>query len=80
MILTHGHFDHIGSARSLCETWDVPIYAHTDEMPYLTGDMAYPPPDPTVGGGMAFLSPLYPRGPVDLRPYVRTLPADGSVP
>jgi len=42
---------------------------------------AYPPPDPTVGGGMmSTLSPLYPRGPFDVRPWLRPLPADGTVP
>ena len=28
IILTHGHFDHVGSALPLAEKWDVPIYAH----------------------------------------------------
>ena len=81
IILTHGHFDHVGAARELAQLWNVPIYVHPLELPYLTGQSSYAPPDPTVGGGvMATLSVLYPRGPVDLRPHVRALPADGSVP
>jgi glyoxylase-like metal-dependent hydrolase (beta-lactamase superfamily II) len=80
IILTHGHFDHVGSARTLVEQWDVPIYAHEEELPFLTGEEKYPPFDPLVGGGMALTSPLFPRGPVDLRPHIRSLPADGSVP
>lgn len=81
IILTHGHFDHVGSAAELAAEWDVPVYAHPLEMPYLDGRSAYPPPDPTVGGGaMAWLSPLYPRGPVDLRPRLHALPEDGGVP
>ncbi|WP_181378346.1 MBL fold metallo-hydrolase [Teichococcus aestuarii] len=81
IILTHGHFDHVGSAAELAAGWDVPVYAHPLEMPYLDGRSAYPPPDPTVGGGaMAWLSPLYPRGPADLRPRLRALPEDGGVP
>ena len=80
IVLTHGHFDHIGSIHSLLEAWDVPVYAHADEMPYLTGDLAYPSPDPFVGGGMALMAPLFPRGPIDIRPNVRPLPDDGSVP
>jgi glyoxylase-like metal-dependent hydrolase (beta-lactamase superfamily II) len=61
IILTHGHFDHAGSAAALAEYWDVPIYAHRLEMPYLTGKSEYPPPDPTVGGAIAFLSRFMPR-------------------
>lgn len=81
ILLTHGHFDHVGSLRALAEDWDVPVYAHHLEMPYLTGRSQYPPPDPTVGGGwMAILSPLYPRGPIDLGRRVQVLPADGSIP
>src|SRR5437868_6787461 len=52
IILTHGHFDHVGSLEKLAEEWDVPVYAHYLEVPYLTGRSSYPPPDPTVGGGL----------------------------
>jgi glyoxylase-like metal-dependent hydrolase (beta-lactamase superfamily II) len=81
IILTHGHFDHVGTVGELAERWDTPVYAHEMEMPYLTGRSAYPPPDPTVGGGLiALLSPLYPKSPLDLGDRVLTLPADGGVP
>jgi glyoxylase-like metal-dependent hydrolase (beta-lactamase superfamily II) len=81
IILTHGHFDHVGSAASLASEWDVPIYAHPLEFPYLDGSASYPPADAWVGGGlMALLSPLYPRGPVDLGHRLTMLPDDGSVP
>jgi glyoxylase-like metal-dependent hydrolase (beta-lactamase superfamily II) len=80
-VLTHGHFDHVGALEDLAETWDVPVYAHELELPYLDGRSSYPPPDPTVGGGMlAVLSPFFPRGPINVGKRLRTLPADGSVP
>jgi glyoxylase-like metal-dependent hydrolase (beta-lactamase superfamily II) len=80
IVLTHGHIDHVGALHRLSERWDVPIYAHSLELPYLTGAAAYPPPDPSVGGGMARMSPLFPRGPFDFRPRVRALPQAGGVP
>ncbi len=81
IVMTHGHFDHVGALKELSEQWDAPIYAHDLERPYLDGTAAYPPPDPSVGGGlMPLLSPLFPRGPVDVRSRLHTLPPDGSVP
>lgn len=81
IVLTHGHFDHVGSLEDLLQSWDVPVYAHPLELPYLTGKSAYAPPDPSVGGGlMALLSPLFPDSSIDLGSRVRALPADGSLP
>ena len=81
IVLTHGHCDHVGSVRALAEHWDAPVYAHPQEMPYLTGRSDYPPPDPSVGGGlMSSLSWLFPRRAIDLGARVSALPADGSVP
>ena len=80
VLLTHGHFDHVGVLETLADEWNVPVYAHPLELPYLTGRASYPPPDPWVGGVMALTSPLYPRTPIDLGERVRPLPDDHSVP
>src|SRR3712207_4158976 len=74
-------FDHVGVLETLAAEWDVPVVAHELEAPYLDGSASYPPPDPSVGGGLvARMSPLFPRGPINACPWLRTLPADGRVP
>jgi glyoxylase-like metal-dependent hydrolase (beta-lactamase superfamily II) len=81
ILLTHGHFDHVSALQELAERWDAPIYAHPLERPFMDGTRAYPPPDPTVGGGlMSLMSPLFPRGPINVAARLHDLPADGSVP
>lgn len=81
VVLTHGHFDHVGSLDALLERWRVPVFAHRMERPYLSGESPYPPPDPLVGrGAMALLSRLYPRGPIDIAPHLQLLSEDGTVP
>ena len=80
ILLTHGHFDHVGSAPILAREWDVPLYAHPLEMPYLTGRSDYPPRDPTMGGAMAQMSRLMPDHDYDFGDRVQTLAADGRVP
>jgi glyoxylase-like metal-dependent hydrolase (beta-lactamase superfamily II) len=81
IVLTHGHFDHVGALPGLFDHWDVPVYAHARELPHLTGAEDYPPPDPTVGkGAMALLSFAYPHGAIDLGRRVQPLPQDGLVP
>ena len=81
IILTHAHFDHVGSVSTLAEEWETPVYAHAMEKPYLTGVSSYPPPDPSVGGGiLSAMAWAYPKGPIDITKRFRVLPADGSVP
>lgn len=81
VVLTHGHFDHVGAFPKILEAWDVPVFAHQLELPYLRGQKKYPPPDATAGGGiMSLLAPFYPRGPIDLGEHVQPLPMGGTIP
>ena len=81
VVLTHGHIDHVGALEALAAAWEVPVYAHPHEFPYLNGTSSYPPPDPHVGGGlMATFSTLFPRGPIDVKRWLHALPEDGTVP
>lgn len=82
IILTHGHFDHVGSIVGLLEKWHVPVYAHLLEKPFLTGKQAYPDPDATVEGGMlAKMSFIYPHKPIDITEALHEIPLmDHAVP
>lgn len=81
IVLTHGHFDHVGSVKRLSEHWDVPVYIHRLEMPYVTGKKDYPTGDPTVDEGMvAKLSPTFPHKSIDIGYRAVELPPDGSIP
>jgi glyoxylase-like metal-dependent hydrolase (beta-lactamase superfamily II) len=80
IILTHAHFDHAGNVEQLATEWNVPVFAHRLEMPYLRGESDYPPADPTPGGAICFLSRFFPTGGYDLRGRVdlRELPEEGE--
>lgn len=81
IILTHGHFDHVGAVIELVNEWNVPVFAHSLELPFLTGQTNYPEPDGTVEGGLiAKMSPLFPNEAINLREHVHTLPQNGEVP
>ena len=81
IILTHGHFDHVGAVIDLVKHWEIPVYAHELEIPYLTGKRSYPEPDTTVEGGMvAKMSFIFPNEPINLGDNVKKLPSDGTIP
>ncbi|WP_246942396.1 MBL fold metallo-hydrolase [Bacillus pinisoli] len=80
IILTHGHFDHIGALEELLNKWDVPVYAHQAEEPFLTGQENYPPPNTGAEGLVSKLSPLFPRNSINISKNLQILPQDGSIP
>ncbi len=46
VLLTHGHFDHIGGLDDLLSRYDVPVYIHTSEVSFLS--------DPKANGSASF--------------------------
>lgn len=81
IILTHGHFDHVGSVAALADEWGVPVYAHIMELPYLTDLSSYPPPDPNAGGGLfSAISWLFPNQAINIAEHIMPLPENGAIP
>lgn len=81
ILLTHGHFDHVGALIDILKQHPVPVYAHPDEFPYLTGKENYPEPDSSVEGGLvAKMSKTFPITAIDISEHLVELPADGSIP
>ena len=80
IVLTHGHFDHVGALEALLAVWDAPVYAHAAELPFLTGRTNFPPPDPTVGASiLPRLAPVDPSTSITV-PRISALPANGRIP
>lgn len=80
ILLTHGHLDHLGSAKELATHWGVPVIVHPLELPYVTAKAMYPPRDPTVGGSLAFMSRFFPTQLPNLENVVEALPLDDEHP
>ena len=80
ILLTHGHFDHAGSAGSLADLWKVPIYAHARELPFLTGHATYPPFNFTSPGFFTRLARAFPTTTVNLGGRVLSLEPGQALP
>jgi glyoxylase-like metal-dependent hydrolase (beta-lactamase superfamily II) len=81
IVLTHGHFDHVGSLKALTMHWDVPAYIHKNELAYITGQKNYPLPDDDISeGAVAKISDNFPHSAIDIGDYATALPDDNSVP
>ena len=42
ILLTHGHSDHVGAVKGILKNYEVPVYAHQIEIPYMEGEVVYP--------------------------------------
>jgi glyoxylase-like metal-dependent hydrolase (beta-lactamase superfamily II) len=71
IVLTHGHFDHAGSAGPLADLWQVPVYAHSRELAFVTGKAHYPPFNYGPPGFFTKLARVFPTSTVNLGERVR---------
>ena len=80
ILLTHGHFDHAGSAAPLADAWGVRVYAHPLEIPYLTGQAHYPPFNLSTPGFFTRIARFFPTTTVNLQKRVGTLAPGQAIP
>jgi glyoxylase-like metal-dependent hydrolase (beta-lactamase superfamily II) len=67
--------------KKLSDLWDVPVYIHPLEIPYITGQKDYPVGDPTVDEGLvAKMSPSFPHTSIDVSSHAVPLPSGGNLP
>jgi glyoxylase-like metal-dependent hydrolase (beta-lactamase superfamily II) len=80
ILLTHGHFDHAGSAAPLSDLWHAPIYAHPLEIPYITGSAEYPPFDYSSPGFFTRIARFFPTRTVNLGTRVHAFDPQKPIP
>ena len=80
VILTHGHFDHVGSLAQIVAEWGIPVLASAEEIPYLNGIKDYPKGEFSMKGLVAMLSKTFPNRGIDIGNHIDALPKDHSVP
>lgn len=80
IILTHGHFDHVGALETLLDKWNIPVYAHKLEVPFLNGQRNYPEANTKAAGGIVpDIARFFPNHGIEIA-NIQPLPDDGSVP
>jgi len=67
VVLTHGHFDHVGGLRAVLAAWPVPVLAHPEELAFLRGERRYPRGQPAGRGARPRVDPRLLR-PLEDRP------------
>src|SRR5215813_12123062 len=80
ILLTHGHFDHAGSAGPLADAWGVKIYSHSLECPFLTGQSEYPPFNLSSPGFFTRIARFFPTHTVNLGTRITTLNPGRTIP
>jgi glyoxylase-like metal-dependent hydrolase (beta-lactamase superfamily II) len=86
IVLTHGHSDHVGSIKQILAHKNVPVYAHTIEIPYMEGELIYPrrkKAEKNVDKGLARPLPQNEQGVLEsiggLQPYLTPGHSPGHV-
>ncbi len=80
IILTHGHFDHVGCLARLVEKWKIPVFSSEEEIPYLNGTKDYPKGKFSLKGLVAMLSKTFPNHGINIKNHLYPLPENHSVP
>ncbi len=81
VILTHGHYDHVGCLKDIIDRWNLSIYAHELETPYLVSERNYQIALPAMYQDFFVrIVPDFSDEPLEIESNLKKLPEDGTVP